>query len=491
ELFLEPSFRFVASRLLAEHEQLRVDLAIRKSRSQGGRTVVELERPRGLVPDQLAVGTQTGSFNRRFEVWDQGSGSTGAALGAGTLYRLEGVADVERTELPLAPARGDGLRVVIEDGDSPALESLAFQAVLRRPSLVFSLGPTGSDAAAGYLLYGGARAYRPRYDLAGLLAAGRRQLAGAEARIGAELRDSARLGSARLGPSAANPLWDPAPALAFAMRPGTEIATWRYRHRRLLAVPETSEGLLRLGLDAATLARCRPDLADLRLVDSESRQWPYLLDRSGASQRVSLSVGGPETESGTSTYDLGLPARPLQLEELLLDGPAPFFDRPFELLGTQAVRGKPARTLARGRLTRRPEDPREIALPVAGGRISALELRVQDGDDPPLVWTSAEARVAQPALFFAAPRGDYTLLFGEPDARPPRYELERVRDLVMAVDATGIVAGELAENPGRGAFSRFRGEGGWQQVLLWTALVLAALVLARLTLKLARQDPGV
>ncbi len=488
DFFLEPSFRFEASRVLPEREQLRVDLAVRSRRSRNGRTTVELERPRGLVPDRLAVATATGTFKRRFEVWDEGSGSAAVSLGAATLYRLEGVDGVEKTELSLTAAAGDRLRVVIDDGDSPPLEETVFQAVLRRPSLVFSLGETGSDAAAGHLLYGGGRAYRPRYDVAGLLQAERRQLAGEQARIGVELRDVARLGSARLGPPAANPRWDPSPALAFAMRPGTEIAIWPFGYRRPVAVPETGEGLLRLPLDAETVARSRPDLADLRLVDAESRQWPYLLDRTAAPQRLALEVGEPDSEGGDSTYALHLPAGPLGIEGLLLDGPAPYFDRAFELLGSRGEAGRQPRTLARGRLTRRPEDGGELLIPVGGGPVETLELRVLDGDDPPLEWTAAAARVALPDLFFVAPEGEYTLLFGNPDARRPRYELEQVRDLVLAVDSTRVVAGEVGENPGRGPFARFRGQGGWQQALLWAVLVLAALVLAWLTLRLARQD---
>jgi hypothetical protein len=488
EFFLEPTFRLEASRVLPEGEQVRFRLEIRDSRSRDGRTVVELERPRGLVPDQLTVVTTTGSFKRQFEVWDQGPGSADRPLGRATLYRLQGAAEVRRLEMPLRPARGDGLRVVIDDGDSPPLEDLAFHASLRRPALVFSLDSSGRDAAAGELLFGGARAFRPRYDLAGLLAAGERQLVGEEARVAVELRDLARLGGARLGPVGANPLWDPRPALAFAMRPGSEIATWRFEHRRPLAVPKTDEGLLRLPLDAETVARCRPDLADLRLVDAEARQWPYLLDRDGAMRRVPLAVRGPETENGTSSYALELPASPLPVAQLLLDGSAPYFDRGFELLGSRAKGGKKAR-LSNGRLIRRPDDPRELVVSVGGDPLDSLELRILDGDDAPLAWTSVEALVPLPELFFAAPEGDYALLFGDPQARRPRYELEGVRDLVLAVGSTAVVAGDLAENPDRGQFSRFRRGERWQQVLLWSVLVLAALVLAGITLKLARQDP--
>lgn len=94
ELFLEPTFRLEASRVLPDREQVRVDLEVLQTSSHDGRTVVELERPRGLVPDRLVVATATGSFNRRFRVWDQGSGSVSGPLGQATLYRLAGAGDV-------------------------------------------------------------------------------------------------------------------------------------------------------------------------------------------------------------------------------------------------------------------------------------------------------------------------------------------------------------------------------------------------------------
>ena len=486
--FLEPSFRFEISRMLPESEQVRVDLAVRRSRSESGRTIVEVERPRGLVPDELAIRTATGSFNRTFEVWDQGSGSRNSPLGAATLYRLESAPGVEQLTLELGRARGNSLRVLIGDGDSPPLEQLAFQAVLRRPSLVFSANAAAEGEPAAALLFGGARAFRPRYDLEGLFEPTGTEVTGQGARIGVELRDSARLHLARLGPAQPNPRWDPAPALAFAMRPGSKIATWPFEYRSALVVPETREGLLRLSLPAEILAKCRADFADLRIVDTESRQWPYLLDRAGTVQRVALSVRGPETRDRISKYFLDLPSKPLAPAELILDAEAPYFDRPFELMGVPAGNGQPKRSLARGRLVRRPEDPREITLQLAGGRWTELELKIEDGDDSPLRWSSVEARVALPELYFAAPEGGYALLFGSPEARPPRYELEKVRDRVLAVDSTDLAAGELSDNPGRGLFSGSRGEGGWQEWLLWSALALAALVLAGITLRLARQE---
>ena len=69
--------------------------------------------------------------------------------------------------------------------------------------------------------------------------------------------------------------------LAFAMRPGTEIDSRLYTHRRKLTALSSAspDGLYRLRLDLEDLARAQEDLADLRIVDAQSRQWAYLLER--------------------------------------------------------------------------------------------------------------------------------------------------------------------------------------------------------------------
>ena len=47
-----------------------------------------------------------------------------------------------------------------------------------------------------------------------------------------------------------------------------------------------------LTLAPADLVYLRPDLGDIRLVDSERRQVPYVLEPRAAAARVALTVGG-------------------------------------------------------------------------------------------------------------------------------------------------------------------------------------------------------
>lgn len=481
--FLEPAFRYERVREIAGAERTRVPLAIQERRSEEGRTVLEVDRPRGLVPDRLVIATETPAFDRRVEVWDEGPGAARAPLARSTVYRLPGadpgLGPVERLEVPLRDPRGDRLRVVIHDGDSPPLSELGVAAAVRRPALLFAL----SEAGPATLYFGGGRAFRPRYDLQELAPA--LPAAGEEAEVAGRLYDPAALPEAGLGAIEDNPRFDPAPALAFARRPGAALEPGRWEWRRPLEARPSAEGLVRLRLEPADLARARADLADLRIADAEARQWAYLLEADAARESVPLGVEGPETEDGVSRYELTPPHRPATLEGLTIEVDAPFFDRPFTLT---AHRDDEELRLARGRLVLPPRDPRPVEVTFQETRVGRLVLEVEDGSDAPLAIEAAAGRASLPELYFTAPAGEYALLLGNPEAEAPRYELARVRDVVLAVSAGEAEAGPLEENPAFRPGARWLTGSALQRTLLWAALLLAVAGLAFLTLRLARRE---
>jgi hypothetical protein len=499
--WIEPSLALEHVRSLGGGGEATVALEEAARRSGDGRTEIELVRPGAVVPDVLLVATRTPSFRRRVEVWDEGPGAHGAPLGSALLLSVPGAPAIRSLRVPLAPARGDRLRVVIDDGDSPPLDRMTFTAALGRPALIFALaseeppeGASAADPCAGAtppaepgatLRFGGGRADSPRYDLAALVPAAGRLLAGRDAAAGERLLDLDRLAPARLGTIGRSPAYDPQPALAFAMRPGAAAEPTRFRWRRPVTAAPSAEGLNRLRLAPEDLARARADLADLRLVDTEGRQRPYLLEPGSSSARLPLAVEACRAEAGRSCYRLTPPAAPLAASALALDPDAAFFDRPFVLeglLGDERVR------IAAGRLTRGAGDPRPVEIPLPAGRRDAWLLTVDDGDDAPLELRSAAVRVPLPALYFAAPTGGYALLLGDPDAEPARYELERVRGVVLAVAAGDAGTGEIEENPAFSRASRLAGRS--TTVLLWVAVALAVAVLIALTLRLARSEGG-
>ncbi|MFP3939742.1 MAG: hypothetical protein ACLF0P_05495 [Thermoanaerobaculia bacterium] len=489
EDFLEPAFRYEEVREIPGVRSARVELPILARRSEEDRTILEVERPRGLVPDRLVLSTGTPAFDRPVEVWDEGAGAESAPLGRGIVTRLPGPepegSGLEHLDVPIRPPRGNRLRVVIRDGDSPPLAALEVAATIRRPALVFALPEEGSAT----LYFGGGRAFRPRYDLQEL--APGLPAAGEVARRAGWLHDPARLPEVVLGEARRNPRFDPSPALAFAQRPGAPLETERWEWRRRLTVRPSEEGLVQLRLGPEDLARARADLADLRIADGEGLQWPYLLQEDAAGESVAVEVEGPVTEEGVSRYELTPRHRPLGLDGISLEVDAPFVDRRFTLTADLpgSAEGETAR-LARGRLVLPPRDPRPLEIPFPRTRVVRLVLEVEDGSDAPLSVASASARAPVPELYFPGPAGDYDLLLGNPDARAPRYELARVRDVVLAVPAGPADAAPLEENPAYRSGARWLAGPGLQQGLLWVALLGTVAALALLTLRLVRGEGG-
>jgi len=480
--WLEPALRLESARVLERGGRIAVPLQVLSAHPGDRRTHLDLSRPPGIVPDLLRIETATGTFDRRVEVWDEGPAGADTALGSGRIYRVEALVPVGANELPLRPARGDRLRVEIDDGDSQPLADLAFSAVIRQPSLIFTFAGPGVT-----LRFGGGRAHPPRYDLAMLLPPQAGAVTGKRAEAAALLYDPATVHAADLGPVRANPAYDRAPALAFAMHPGAAIDRRVFSHLRPITVPASAEGLSRLRIEPADLAILGDDLSDLRIADEASRQWPYLLAREAATDLVPLAVDGPAQRERTSRYLLRPPVSPLRSDRLFLDTDTAYFDRGFSLLAR--IGDGDETTLLSGRLARPAGDPRPVSIDLAPVRAKSLTLLIEDGDDAPLVFRSVQARVLLPEVYLTAPAGRYALLLGAPDQDPPRYELERVRDVVLAVKAEPIDVGALETNRDYSLQARLKGSGFRQTILLWTVLIAAVVVLAFLTLRLARREP--
>lgn len=484
--YLQPRFAVEASRILPLEATSRLSLPIRSSRSHVDTTEIVVDRPRGLVPRRLAITTTTDTFRRRITVWDEGPGASPEALGVGEVLRIAAIAPVAVLELPIRPPRGDRLRLVIENHDSPPLAEPGVEAVMPRPVLVLSR-PSGTPGPMVY--FGGGRARRPHYDLAALDPDGRLPVSGEDADRALAVLDPARAQPASIGPAEENPGYDPAPVLAFAMHPGAAIDTRMFSKRRRVDILPSAEGLSRIPLEPSDLAALRPDLADLRLVDADDRQWAYLRQHDARVVYSDLQITGRESKNRMSRYEIEILEGALEIDRIEIQTEASFFDRDFRLRGR--LENGEEKQLAHGRLVRRIGDPRPPAMRVDPARVTALELVVEDGDDAPLEITGLEARSSAPDVYTAAVAGPYLLLLGHPDAETPVYELERIRSTILAVPAGDAFLGELEANPDFSAASRISRSGGLQQFLLWGALGIAVIVLVAVTLRAARQEgPG-
>lgn len=467
--YLEPRFSFLGTVLFASRSRELVPLEVTGQSSENGVTTVELRRPPGLVPEVIEITTSTPAFARPVELVETESSGGERRLGGATLYRLAAAVSgatslLDGRLLPVSPVQSGDLRLRVVDGDAPPLAELSVRAGLRLPRLLFSTSSRDVD-----LFFGGGRVDPPRYDLAALL--GR-----------LPLDSGLRLATATPASPLANPAFDAAPILAFAHRPGALLDSRPWSHQRQLTVPATTEGLASLTLGAEDLAILAADLSDLRLVDSESRQWAYLTEtlRPPTSLAVALSS---RSADGETVVDVDLPAAPLPVVGLVLETDVPYFDRPFELSG-QRVDSKEWVRLTGGRLEREAGSSAALTLSHPESRLLALRLEIQDGDDAPLTFSSGEVRLTERRVFFPSPEGQLQLLLGNPRARKPDYELERIRDVVLAVSSEPAEAGPLEENPAFARFSTWRSGSALQEGLLWLAIGLAVIVLAFVTFRL-------
>jgi len=473
--YLRPRLRLRAWGAAPGPPPLEVPLEDATVTRREGLTVLEVPRPGGLRPPVLRLDSSTPNHLRRVSVWDELPDGTSALLGTATVFRMEiAGTTTSQDQIPIRPPSGIRLRVEIRDGDSPPLEDLRLQALVPRPVLVASL-PGDTPVA---LYFGGGRAHLPSYDLADLLL-------GVPPVPAEELT---ALPLASVGPVVSNPSFDPSPVLAFLLHPGAPLDPRPFRHHRTLELPASREGLAALALQPADLAVLRPDLADLRVVDGQGRQWPFLLVGLGAFAPVEVSHRRETDRRGASRYTFELPAAPLPISGVSVDFTASFFARPFHLEARSPDHREPI--VRTGLLERQRGRTTPVTIGTGRLRVDGLALVVGDGGDAPLEMRSARLLIQRPVLLLPAPEGLYTLLLGNPGARAPHYELERLRDTLLALPAVEITAGPLEANPRFSATARLFAGGSSSQLLLLAALALATLVLVGLTLKLARRESG-
>lgn len=468
--YLEPSLRFTATREPVSPPTLALTLSELARQTREGTTVVELARPPGALPDRLRVITPSPHFHRVVRVLDLAQGQAPREIGRGEVFRVRELAGAEELVVELSRARGERLRIEVIDGDSPPLAELAFEAMVRQPVLLFSAPDTPST-----LRFGGGRARAPRYDLARF--------------AGTLLGDTlAALGAreASLGAVRPNPRFDDGPALRFAMRPGRVEELARFTHVAPVRVEDSPEGLTRLRLPPAVLALAQTELADVRVVDGEGRQWPYLRAPHEERDVVAGSAEAPSVGDRRSTYVITPPVSRARVDALVLYTEAPYLSRPYVVRGIDDD-GRRVE-LTRGTLHRAPDEASPLEITLHGVRVSRLELEIEDGNDAPIELGRVELSIPSPSLFLAAPRGDYRLLVGDAEAAAPDYEIARAADLVLSVQAADGEVGAPEANPAHVTPPWYESAelSTW---IVWAVLLLAVIVLGLVTLRLARAAP--
>ena len=440
-----------------------------------------VEAGAGLPVERLTLVAAEPAFSRRVRLLEVRPGHAGdeeRLLGEGTLWRLkldEGRLVGESLAVDAPPGVTGRLVLEVEDGDSPPLRQPSARLGGPVTRLVFP-----RPAAPPTLYYGNPATRAPLYDLAGL----RERLAVAPA-----------LPAVGLGEEARNPAYvRPAP-LAQVSPAGAPLEVRRWRHARAFDVPGVD--LYTLTLSPEDLARARPDLGDLRVVDQQGRQVPYILEPRAAEARVTLAVERDAAGGRTSRHRLappadspvGPPAPPVPLEALELRFAESFFSRPARLLGS-GMSDRRERPVWQGTLSQREESATPIEVPLDGVARRELWLEIDEGDDRPLTPVQAVGLARVPRLTFKAAAGPHRLLVGNEEAQAPRYDLALLSRELLAWSAVAVSPGALGDNS---AFRRSGAEYLRQApptLLLWGVLLAAVAALLVMTVRLLRSAAG-
>lgn len=388
-----------------------------------------------------------------------------AVIGSSTLRRANrGGLLAEDLRVPIVRPSGPDIELVIDDGDNPPLDIQGVRAeMLPLPSIYFEARSAEEIVAR----YGAPGLESPRYDL--------------EAMREFILReDVARAGWGdvrRADPRALQTR----PAVALT---GAPVDRSQFAYAR--TVSGEAVGLSSLLLDAAALAHSR-DLDDVRLVNDDDMQLPYLVERRGEPLALSLAVRlvEPAGADRVSRYEVRLPFENLPAGTLVLTTPARVFERSVIFsIPADSRRNRERQQISA--ITWRHADPETAAppltVPLDPRATPVIEIAIDEGDNSPIPLSSAKLLLPQYGLRFYRPEGDVILLYGNPKARKPRYDLALLRAELFGLPAAEIFAlAEAAAPPDR---------PGIERVLFWGVVIVAVCALVFLIVRMFRGEPS-
>jgi len=396
-------------------------------------------------------------------------------LATGTFARLifPGDRSYSQLALPVDTVLPDSrIELVLDNADSPPLSGISLAARLRRVDIAFA-----APAAGTYTLLSGApESAAPHYDVAAFAA------------------DWGRLPStaAASAPRAANPGYRPAQLPAEIPEFGGPLDSTKWSQRRAVRIAEPGAQILEL--DAAALALARADLADLRLV-RDGRQVPYLLERTSRVRTAALElVAAPDTKRPTvGRWELALPVAGMPVQSLRLTIGEPLFARTVvvgEILPDSRGHAWP-RILGSASIQRSAlAEPTVFTVPLSSRpQTGKLFVEIDHGDNAAFAPTKAEALYPVRRLRFRAGQtAAYPLLYGNPTASAPRYDLQLAAPRLLSaaqhtasLDAAGGTGGARAMLDLGGPVVRY---------IFWGALALVVVFLVWLVAKLLPKPPA-
>lgn len=459
------------------------DVTLELISTAAGHSKYRVPVPAGFPLRRLSLDAADAAFARPVTVLEQRDGNE-REVGRLLAYRFrlpEATADVEARDIDVAGLSGGTLVVDVTDGDNPPLTQARARLSAPQTQLI-----TATAAPVLTLYYGNAVTRPAVYDLE---------------RLRGSLTTVAAYPMATLGAETANPRYRAPAPLAFVSARGAAVEAGGWTHTRAFRITGNDD-LYSLTIAASDVPHVQPGLDDLRVIDADNRQVPYIVEPVRDVARVPLVLAPADSPRGlarTSAYRLAAPATgfpaPVPFTAVELEVAEGFFTRDAVVLvpdpgaaGGYRVAG--SGTL-RSTLRDTPAGPVVTSIPVSA-TATILTVEIADGDNAPLTVRTATGLVAVPRLTFKAGPGEYRLLFGNDRVPPPSYELGLLREEVLAYSALPIAAVDIQPAAANPEHTRALAEMMRQApptVVLWSALGLAVVVLLALTRRILAAGP--
>ena len=276
---------------------------------------------------------------------------------------------------------------------------------------------------------------------------------------------------------AANPDYNAPEVRADLAQPGVPIPLRRFTRVHPVDGPE---GLVVVPLTAEVLRGARPDLADLRLIDDQDHQVPYLLRRRSADHTwPDVSVRRDE-RGAQSRLRVTLPEAGVPIGRLTLRSDAPIFDRTVTVSRAHATEMEPLRVFRWLGADR----PTALALDVDALVGDEVFVDIDNRDNAPLPISGVDLSWPQWEVVLLLPAGGARLVYGDPRLPAPSYDLGLIG---AEVDRRAVAVGTL----GAGADLSPPSLSRFDQAVLLVGLLSLVLGLVGLTLGLLRRVPDV
>ena len=425
-------------------------LVFERRPSEPGRSRFHVRLPAARLPIvALDLDVAAGHVMRNVEVYETrlaGAQAAPALIGRSTLRRVEqGTLAASALRVPIEPPREPELDIVVDDGDNAPLDLRG--VIARFAELPWIYFEAGRPAIARY---GNPSLAAPRYDLEAV-----RQM------LRIERIADASWGEARVRTAADNDT-SAAPALPTE---GAAIDASGFRFVREL--PNGDAGLIAIRLDEAALAHSRvvaTRFEDVRVIDGQGRQVPYLVERSSeplsvevSLERLSSPPAALVSRSSETVYRIRWPYDRLPSARLVLGTTARVFQRRIGV----AVERAPDRqrrdpwmdVVATAAWTHAAQETPAPALTIELPELESKELfvTVAEGDNSALPISGARLLFPQYRIrLFRGPQAMLRLAYGRADLTAPSYDLALLAPRLLgvsAVEVTPAAEGRAAAEP--------------------------------------------